>query len=229
MGSTGLPLTIRPYAPADREALLRIAADTAAFGEPVETFLDDRRLFCDAVYRYYVDYEPEHAWIAAVGDEPTGFLAGCIDTHRHDRIITQKIAPALVLGLVRGRYRIGRLTWGYLRAEVTSALRGERAEADLNLYPAHLHVNLDARSRGLGAGRRLMEAYLNQLRALGVPGVHLHTTNLNTAAVALYTKLGFELLDARPTHAWSQVTADYIESRCYGLSIHPAARLPIKS
>ena len=44
--------------------------------EPVEAFLDDRRLFCDAVYSYYVDCEPEHAWVAAGEQGPVGFLVG---------------------------------------------------------------------------------------------------------------------------------------------------------
>lgn len=43
---------VRPYRQADREAVMRLAADSAAFGAPVEAFLDDRRLFCDAVYRW---------------------------------------------------------------------------------------------------------------------------------------------------------------------------------
>lgn len=38
-------LDIRPYRQEDREAVYRIAADTAFFGESVEHFLDDRRLF----------------------------------------------------------------------------------------------------------------------------------------------------------------------------------------
>ena len=39
---------IKPYQQSDRDDVFCIAADTAFFGEPVEAFLDDRRLFCDA-------------------------------------------------------------------------------------------------------------------------------------------------------------------------------------
>ena len=39
---------VRRYKPQDREDIFRIAADTAFFGEPVETLLEDRRVFCDA-------------------------------------------------------------------------------------------------------------------------------------------------------------------------------------
>ena len=34
-------LIVRLYRPAEREALLKIAADTAFFGEPVEAFLEE--------------------------------------------------------------------------------------------------------------------------------------------------------------------------------------------
>ena len=60
-------LIVRPYRQGDRDAVHRIAADTAFFGEPVEAFLDDRRLFCDAFCSYYTDLEPELASIVEVG------------------------------------------------------------------------------------------------------------------------------------------------------------------
>ncbi len=198
---------------------MRIAADTAAFGAPVEAFLDDRRLFCDAVYRFYVEYEPEHAWVAAAGSEVTGFLLGCVDTRRRDRCIARRIVPPVAVNLLLARYRVGRRTLRHARAEVAAALRREFPAVDLAAYPAHLHINLDARWRGQGAGRGLMEAYLRQLRTLAIPGVHLRTTSLNTAAVALYTRFGFELLDARATRLWAHVAEGYIENRCYGLKL----------
>lgn len=45
---------IRMYKPSDRQDVLRISADTAVFGEPVEAILDDRRIFCDAFTAYYI-------------------------------------------------------------------------------------------------------------------------------------------------------------------------------
>ncbi len=212
-------LTIRPYRQADRAAVMRIAADTAAFGAPVEAYLDDRRLFCDAIYRFYVDYEPEHLWVAAAGDEVAGFLAGCTDTRRRDRCVAACIAPRIALNLLRRRYRVGRATVRHVCAEIAAALRGEFPPVDLAAYPAHLHINLAARWRGQGAGRRLMEAHLRQLRHLAIPGVHLRTTSLNTAAVALYTRLGFALLDARPTRLWAGVAEGHVENRSYGLRL----------
>ncbi len=218
-GTMTSALTIRPYQQSDRASVARIAADTAAFGAPVEAFMDDRRLFFDAVYGYYLDDEPERAWVAVAAGEVAGFLVGYADTRRRDRCIVRRIVPRIALNLLRGSYRVGRRTLRHTCAEVAAALRGDFPAVDLAAYPAHLHVNLAARWRGQGAGRALMEAYLRQLCGLAVPGVHLRTTNLNTAAVALYTHLGFAVLAARPTRLWAGVAAGYIENRSYGLRL----------
>jgi ribosomal protein S18 acetylase RimI-like enzyme len=211
--------TVRPYRHADREAVMRLAADSAAFGEPVEAFLEDRRLFCDAVYRYYLDYEPEHTWVAVVEPEVIGFLAGCTDGAQHARCLRTQIVPGLAWGLLSGDYRVGRRTTQYALDAMAAVIRREFPTVDLAQYPAHLHINVDAAWRGRGAGRRLIETYLEQLRSLGVPGVHLRTTNLNVAAVALYSRIGFRLLGARPTRLWRHVTDQPVENRCYGLRL----------
>jgi ribosomal protein S18 acetylase RimI-like enzyme len=198
---------------------MRLAADSAAFGEPVEAFLEDRRLFCDAVYRYYLDYEPEHAWVAVVEPEVVGYLVGCTNGARHARCLATRILPGLASGLLRGRYRVGRRTRRYALDALAAVIRREFPTVDLAQYPAHLHINVDAAWRGRGAGSRLIDNYLEQLRSLGVPGIHLRTTNLNVAAVALYTSIGFRLLDARPTRLWRHVTDQAVEDRCYGLPL----------
>jgi ribosomal protein S18 acetylase RimI-like enzyme len=218
-------LDIRPYAAADRQAVHRIAADTAFFGEPAEAFLDDRRVFTDAFYAYYTDQEPEHAWIACADGEVAGFLMGCVDTRSRERFWRRDILWAAGRAAV-GHYRLGRRTWRFATAFGLAMLRRGEPPVDLSLYPAHLHINLDARYRGLGLGRRLIEAYLDQLCSLGVSGVHLNTTNLNEAACRLYEKVGFRLLAARPTRIWAGFTDQPVESRCYGLQLSRCSHSP---
>ena len=212
-------LVVRPYVQAERVAVLRIAADTAFFGEPAEAFLEDRRLFCDVFYAYYTDVEPQHGWIACVGQEVIGFLMGSTDTRLQRQRWMRDILPGVVWRALRGHYRLGWLTWRYLAALIMASLRGELTSIDLTAYPAHLHINVDSRWRRQGAGHRLIEAYLSQLRQLGVPGVHVNTTNLNETACRLYTRIGFHLLDARPTRIWTHVVERPVENRCYGLGL----------
>ncbi len=211
--------TVRPYRPTDREALRRIAADTAFFGEPIEALMEDRRLFLDFFYRYYTDFEPQHAWIACAGDEAAGFLTGCTDTRRQRSLLNRKIFPGVAAGLLTGRYRFGPRARRYVREIGKTVLRGEHPEPDIRAYPAHLHINVDQRWRGHGLGRELMSAYLNQLRALGLAGVHLETTDRNEVACRMYERFGFQLLAARSSDLWRFALGEPVEMRVYGLKL----------
>lgn len=213
-----LKAQIRPYIPADRAAVHRIAADTAFFGQPVEIFLDDRRVFCDSFITYYTDLEPEHAWVADVDGEPAGFLLGCVETPRQQAWFRAAL-PSTLWKAVNGVYRVGKRTLQYALGMARASLRGEFTHIDLPAFPAHLHINLAARWRGFGLGRRLIEAYLNQLRQLGAVGVHLETTSQNVTACKLYERVGFALLDARPTRLWRRYLLTPVENRCYGLRL----------
>ena len=216
-----MPETIvRPYVPADRVAVMRIAADTAFFGEPVEAFLEDRRLLAEAFCAYYADLEPEHAWVACAEGQVVGYLLGCLDTRAQRRRWAQKVLPRVAWRALKGRYRLGRRTARYAFAHVRALLRGEFPHADLAAYPAHLHINVEAPWRGRGLGRRLIEAFLAQARAAGVVGVHLETTSQNVAACRLYERLGFRLLAARPTRLWAGLIVGPVENRCYGMALH---------
>lgn len=209
-------ITIRPFQHPDQSALLDIASETAYFGAPVEAFLEDRRLFEDAMFRFYVEYEPEHAWVACEGETVVGFLAGCTDSRNRSRIFPRRILPRIVGKALRGQYHLGPLTLRYAAAAFTGSLHGEFAHVDFDQYPAHLHINLLPASRGKGVGSRLIAAYIEQLRKLSIPGVHLFTTSFNQAAVHLYRRCGFQLLDSRPTHVWDRFLPQSIDNQCYG-------------
>jgi ribosomal protein S18 acetylase RimI-like enzyme len=212
-------LIIRPYLPADRQDVFRIGADTAFFGAPIEAYMDDRNAFLDAFYAYYTDLEPEHTWVASADREVVGFLAGCVDTRIHDRKIQRVIIPRLAGHLLRGKYHFGKRSWNYFSGLLGALLRREFTRVDLDMFPAHLHINVDAAWRGNKLGQRLMEAYLGQLRGLGIPGVYLDTTSLNEVACRLYEKMGFRLLDARPDRFWAKWFGHPVDNRCYGLKL----------
>jgi ribosomal protein S18 acetylase RimI-like enzyme len=212
-------LIIRPYQAPDRQVVLRIAADTAFFGAPVENFLEDRRLFCDLFYRYYTDFESANGFVACAGMAVVGFIVGSPDTRRQQSRLWRLLLPGVIQGLLQRRYKFGPKTRRYGFGLLKSTLRGEFPHCDLSQYPAHLHINVDERWRTQGVGRQLMAAYLSRLQALGVPGVHLHSTNLNTAACVLYERMGFILLDARRTSIWGYCMSRMVENRSYGLKL----------
>lgn len=208
---------IRSYQNDDEAAVFTIAADTAFFGDPVEEYMEDRQLFCDLVYRYYTTFEAGTSWVVEDDAGVAGFLMGCLDTRQLRQRWLRSILPAVLSRLVRARYLVGPRTRRHFMATVRSTVRYGRPGADLACYPSHLHMNLLPRTRGQGYGTRLLQTYLDQIEQLGVSGVHLNTTDYNVAACRLYEKMGFEVLDSRPTTAWDGLVAEKIENRCYGL------------
>ncbi len=207
---------VRLYQPQDRSAVLEIAADTGFFGAPVEAFLDDRRLMQDIFVAYYVDREPEHVWVADLDGATVGYICGSVGGKDVARAQARTSAAA-VLRLVTFRYKVGALTRRYFLRTASAVLRGEYPHPDLRGYPAHLHINLTEAARGFGLGKRLMNVCLDQMAGLGVPGIHLNTTSLNAAAVKMYEKMGFELLDRKRTYLWEPwLPGAEVENLVYG-------------
>lgn len=209
---------IRRYCPPDREAVWTLVADTAFFGEPVEAFFDDRRLYGAAFAAYYTDYEPERLWVAERAGSVVGCLMGCGDSRRRMRISRTRILPAVLSGVLQGHYRIGTKTLRHILRMAQEYPERSIPTVPLERFPGHLHVNVAAPARGQGIGRALLEAALAQFWETGVRGVHLLTTDRNPAACHLYETLGFRLLDARPTRRWRGLVAGRVENRAYGIN-----------
>jgi len=212
-------LIVRPYQKNDREAVFRIGADTAYFGDPIEAYMEDRNVFLDAFYSYYTDVEPEHVWVACADQEVVGFITGCVDSRTQGSKYMRSVLPGLIGNIFRGKYRFGRQTFAYVGGLAGGFFRREFTHVDWKVYPAHLHINVDSSWRGYKLGQRLMQAYLDQLRGQGVRGVYLDTTSLNEAACRMYEKFGFRLLDSRLFRFWSRRFNKPVQNLCYGLKL----------
>jgi len=217
--------TIRHYQPSDQPAVLDISAGTAFFGDPVEAFLDDRRLYNDAFARYYTEYETSLVWVADSPDGLVGFLFGCVDTSSQVNQWRKYIISKVLVRAIEGKYRLGRRTSNFAFGMLAGMVRGEETKIDLKEYPAHLQIDVQMGYRGEGVGRRLIEAYLDQLRQNHVCGVHLQTTNHNEAACHLYEKIGFMLLDERHNRFWTSMLSIEVKNRSYGLKLRQSGDL----
>ena len=212
-------MIIQSFHEENSDALLKIAADTAFFGNPVEEFLEDRRLFCDIVYQYYLNFEPQNCWVATENQIVIGFLVGCFDSRVQTQQWRSSTFPLILKKLFLKKYRIGPLTRKFLLNLIRTRLTEKQNSVDFSSYPAHLHINVDANWRGRGVGRQLLDKYITDLSQKRVPGVHLNTSSHNISACKLYERMGFQLLSSHSTRLWSHLISDPIELRCYGLSL----------
>ena len=62
---------------------------------------------------------------------------------------------------------------------------------DIEMFPAHLHINILPPFQGQGWGRKLMERFLEGMKGRGVGGVWLGMASDNASAGYFYRKLGF--------------------------------------
>lgn len=211
--------TIRHYQNLDRAAVFTISADTAFFGEPVEAFLEDRLLYCDAYTRYYLDFETPFVWVADGPDGLAGFLLGCADTSSYLKGWREYLVTRVLVWAISGHYKLGprtaRFAWGML----AGLTRGDEPEVDPQAYPAHLQIDVRQGCRGMGVGYELINAYLDQLRALGICGVHLGTTSHNEVACHLYEKMGIQELGSCPNYFWTGMIGKKVNNRSYGLKL----------
>lgn len=66
------------------------------------------------------------------------------------------------------------------------------------LFPAHLHINLAAASRGLGVGSRLLTTFVSHAAARGALGVHV-VTSRGVRNVGFYNRNGFHERASAPS------------------------------
>jgi ribosomal protein S18 acetylase RimI-like enzyme len=182
-------LEIRPYRAGDRAAIREIVFATGFMGEPAAWYWRDAVSFADVWSGYYTDREPESAFVATAGGEVVGYLLGCVDTSR---------APTPRAAILRQVWRrqlpLRPGTAGFFWRSLADALRQREVASGVLAdprFPSHLHIDLLPAARGRGAGRALMEAWLERLRAVGSPGCHLGTLAENASAIRFFERMGF--------------------------------------
>ena len=190
-------IEIVKYEPKYRKPVRDCVYETGYGGESAECYFEDRELFADLLILYYTDCEPESAFVPLVDGEPAGYLLGCVDTVKCDEITKKEILPGILKDLMAGKYQTGPLLRRNLYRAILSEIRKENIPKPIKEYPAHLHIDLFKPYRRFGIGGRLIDTYLEYLKGLGIPGVHLGTSTAHTLALPFYEKLGFQRYSVR--------------------------------
>ncbi|BCM65329.1 GNAT family N-acetyltransferase [Streptomyces tricolor] len=201
---------IRPYHPADREAVADVCVRTAHNGGDSRAIYPDQRLMPSLFAEPYCHFEPELAFVLDDGTgRAVGYIVGTADTGRFVENFRRTWIPRLA-----GRYPEPALPPRTPTEEMIRLLHHpERMLVpELAAYPAHLHIDLLPPWQGRGYGRRLMRTFLDALHGQGVQAVHLGMVTVNTAARAFYDRVGFHeipVVDAGPlTYLGRATTAD---------------------
>ncbi|MBL0888647.1 GNAT family N-acetyltransferase [Myceligenerans sp. I2] len=197
---------IRPYQPNDRDSVTEICIRTAAGGDDARGIYSDDLLMPDVYCLPYVTHSPDLAWVVDdAGGRAIGYVIAVADTRAFVDWYTAEWAPGF-----RARHPhagpMGR-DHGYTEeALVRDGGDPERmvrglTPAELDEYPAHLHIDLLPAGQRQGLGRRMLDTLRAALAERGVPGVHLSMDPANAGARAFYAAYGFHELPSHRPHA----------------------------
>ncbi|SHN35773.1 GNAT family N-acetyltransferase [Cryptosporangium aurantiacum] len=181
---------VRPYDDADLDAVRDICVRTGHEGGDARPLYPDPSIFPTAFADPYVAFEPELAYVVDDGERAVGYIVGTADTVAFVKRYRGEWLPS-----VADRWP---LTDGTSRTDHLVRLLHDPERLlwpELEVYPAHLHIDLLPDYQGRGLGRVLMNRFLGTLAARGVPAVHLGMVPTNYAARAFYDRLGFVQLD----------------------------------
>jgi ribosomal protein S18 acetylase RimI-like enzyme len=192
---------IRTYRPADRDGVIEVCLRTAAGGGDATGVYSDDSLMPEVFALPYVTYAPELSFVVDDGGgRVLGYVIGVADTRAFVEWWKREWTPGF-----RARHPSPGAPTGsnpeftehQLLAAGTDPDRMLIAEVDE--YPAHLHIDLLPDLQGQGFGRRLIDTLRRALAERGVARVHLGMDAANTSARAFYDRLGFhELPSSRP-------------------------------
>ena len=190
-------IEIRNYRPADRQAVRQISCDTSGKGKS-DRYFSDCETYADIITRYYTDYEPGSLWVAQANNIVVGYLTGCLDTSKFDRIMTRKILHSAISGAI-SRGAILRLeSYQLFSALIVSGILRIGRGIDLKTYPAHFHINIIEDFRGVKRGRQLVERFKQQCVDAGIKGIHVEALGTNLKGRGFFEKMGFKPICERP-------------------------------
>ena len=183
---------------ADWRAVRSLCCRTGKGGDPI----DPARwpLFAELWIGPYQRLIPGWTYVAETDGRVVGYLTGCPDTAAFGRARRLRVTLPLTFAVALRRYpwnddarRLVATALG-LRRGVESALTAGQPAAVGRAHPAHLHMNVELEHRGHGIGAALIDRYTDDLRAAGVPGVHLFC---GEGPRPFYVRCGFRELAAR--------------------------------
>ena len=177
---------VRPALAMDLPGAYRVCLLTGDAGRDGSALFRNPDLLGHVYVGPYITGEPDLALVVADAEGIAGYCLAVADTRAFEAWCEAHWWPML-----RAQYPLpadatpdGEMV-GLIHAPAHAP------EAVVRDYPAHLHIDLLERTRGLGLGRALVERQLSALRARGVPGLYLDVANDNAKAIAFYEHLGF--------------------------------------
>lgn len=182
-----MALEIRPYHPSDLVALYRICLQTGKSGADATNLFKDPDLIGHHYVAPYALLEPQVCFTLTHSHAPCGYIVGTTDSQFFYDRCEKEWFPVL-----RRRYPLPAEDDDSWDARIIRLIhQGHKVNPDCVDYPAHLHIDLLPVAQGKGMGRKLMDVFMDRLRSLSVPALHLGVGKSNVGAIKFYERMGF--------------------------------------
>lgn len=180
-------IEIRPYKPSDLDSLYTICLKTGDSGKDATCKYKDPKLLGHLYSAPYAVLEPELTFIVTLDGTPSGYILGTKNSNEFYNRSEAEWFPAL-----RKKYLLPEADDVSPDANIIRLIHnGYVFKKELTDYPAHLHIDLLPNTQGKGIGKRIMQVFIDKLKELNVPALHLEVGKKNLAAVGFYKKMGF--------------------------------------
>jgi hypothetical protein len=193
-GGAPLPpsVHIRKYREDDRQTVRWLCCETGFLGQPIDPVFQDRTLFADFLTGYYLDREPESAFVMEVDGEVRGYLLGCRYPLRNQlHNFLQNVGMFFVMCARYLKYNAASRRFAHW-----IVLNGWREVPAAPRRTAHFHINLLPDARSIVGTRLLIDAFLDYLRACGEKRVYGQMVSFaNRRGEKMFRRYGFRVLD----------------------------------
>ena len=194
-------LEIRPFRPEDLAALYAISLATGHEGGEASHLYKDGRLIGHIYSAPYAVLEARLALVIEDDDGVAGFAVGTPDTKRWHERLEAEWWPKL-----RQKYpdpsAIPSTQWSADQRRAFAIHHPDRhPQQVIEVYPAHLHLNLLARIQGCGAGMLLFSEWMACASRQGVKAAHVGVNRANARAIRFWSKRGFDQLQLPNGHS----------------------------
>lgn len=176
----------------DLPGLYQVCLQTGDGGSDATGRLSDPAWLGHRFVGPYVALEPGFSWTLEDEVGPCGYVLGTPDSLQFSQRFESEWYPRVVSELESIRQRVP-VSPSDLEREQRRWFEDRRWEfpQPIDVFPAHLHIDLLPRVQGRGLGVRMVGGLLDAMRKARVPGVHLVMHPENDRARRFYQKLGF--------------------------------------
>ena len=187
-------LAIRTFRSTDLEALYAISLATGHEGGDA-SHLYNRKLIGDIYSAPYALLEPRLALVVEDDEGVAGFAVGTPDTGTWQ----ERLEAEWWLKLRRQYADPGATPateWSADQRRAYAIYHPQRTPQQIvELYPAHLHLNVLERTQGRGAGTMLFSEWMARASQQGGGATHVGVNSANARAVRFWSRRGFDRLE----------------------------------